>query len=86
MKIRLLITGRNYHSLTHLPADLLLAEPSTVDDALARLSDLLPPGERFPGSCLVSVAGRHLGTIARHESPRLHEGDELCLIAPMAGG
>ena len=86
MKIRLLITGRSYHTAAHLPDELLLAECSTVDDALAQLSDLLPPGDRLPGSCLVSVAGRHLGTIASHEPQPLQEGDELCLIAPMAGG
>ena len=86
MKIRVVITGRSYHTTQHLPDELLLADPAAVDDALDRLTALLSEGQGFPPSCLVAVAGRHLGTIARHESCRLHEGDELALIAPVAGG
>ena len=86
MKIRVVITGRNYHTTQHLPEEIMLGELATVDDAITKLVSLLPAGQGFPPSCLVAVAGRHLGTIARHESCRLHEGDELTLIAPMAGG
>lgn len=86
MKIRVVITGRGYHTTQHLPDELLLADLATVDDAIGRLAELLPEGQGFPASCLVAVAGRHLGTVARHESCRLHEGDELTMIAPVAGG
>jgi molybdopterin converting factor small subunit len=86
MKIRVVITGRSYHTTQHLPDELLLADPGTVDDAIGQLTALLPEGQGFPPSCLVAAAGRHLGTIARHASCRLHDGDELTLIAPVAGG
>jgi molybdopterin converting factor small subunit len=86
MKIHVVITGRSYHTTSHLPEELMLAEPAQVDDAIARLSRLLPAGQGFPPSCLVAVAGRHLGTIQRHEACPLRDGDELTLIAPVAGG
>lgn len=86
MKIRVVVTGRSYHSTQHLPDELQLAEPGTLEDAIGQLTALLPEGQRFPPSCLVAVAGCHLGTIARHDSCRLQEGDELTLIAPVAGG
>ena len=86
MKIRVVITGRSYHTTQHLPDELQLADPGTVDDAIGQLAAFLPEGQGFPPSCLVAVAGRHLGTIARHAACPLHEGDELTLIAPVAGG
>jgi molybdopterin converting factor small subunit len=86
VKIRVVITGRGYHTSLHLPDELTLADGSTVDDALAKLATLLPAGEQFPDSCLVAVADQHLGTLALHASRELRDGDELTLIAPMAGG
>jgi molybdopterin converting factor small subunit len=86
MKIRVMIMGRSYDRTAHVPDELTLTEPATVDDAIARLTALLPEGQRFPPSCLVAVAGQHLGTLDRHEPRALQDGDEVTLIAPVAGG
>ena len=86
MKIRLAITGRSYHATQHLPEEITVADDCPLDDVLAQLAGLLPPDQTLPRSCLVAVAGRHVGTLAKHEACTLHEGDELTLIAPVAGG
>lgn len=86
MKIRVVVTGRNYHTAAPVPEELELGEGQSVDDALALLTRYLPEGQSFPGSCLVVVSGQHLGTVSKHQPQRLREGDELALIAPVAGG
>ena len=86
MKIRTVITGRFYHATSSLPDELDLADGASVDDALAELSSRLPTDQSLPASCLVAVSGKHLGTLSAHESATLKEGDELVLIAPVAGG
>jgi molybdopterin converting factor small subunit len=35
---------------------------------------------------LIAVAGKHLGTLASHTPSPLADGDELTVIAPVAGG
>jgi molybdopterin converting factor small subunit len=86
MKIRAVITGRFYHATSSLPNVLTLADGASVDDALAELSRHLPVDQSLPESCLVAVSGRHVGTLSAHESVPLREGDELVLVAPVAGG
>ncbi len=86
MKIRIVVTGRNYHAAKPLPEALELAEGQGVDDALAALAETLPEGQSFPASCLLVVSGQHLGTISQHQPRELRDGDELALIAPVAGG
>jgi molybdopterin converting factor small subunit len=86
MKIRTVITGRFYHTTGSLPEELTLADGATVDDALAELAGHLPADQGLPESCLVAVSGRHVGTVSAHESARLSDGDELVVIAPVAGG
>jgi molybdopterin converting factor small subunit len=86
MKIRIVVTGRNYHAAEPLPEELELGEAQGVDDALTRLAEYLPEGQRFPASCLLVVSGQHLGTISEHQPRELRDGDELALIAPVAGG
>jgi sulfur carrier protein ThiS len=86
MKIRVIMMGRGYHTTAQWPEELSWDKPATLEDALARLAALLPEGQRLPPSCLVAVAGRHLGTWAHHEPCVLEDGDELTLIAPVAGG
>ena len=86
MKIRVSMMGRHYHEAERLPELLDLQEQASLDDALDRLGELLAPGDGFPGSCLVAVSGKHVGTIASHSSVTLMDGDELMLLAPVAGG
>lgn len=86
MKIRVVMTGRSYHSAEQLPDSLELSESAGIDDALTRLAESMPAGEGLPPSCLVSVSNQHLGTVSKHEPCELKDGDELTLIAPVAGG
>ena len=86
MKVRVLLTGRGYHNALELPPQIELPEKATVEDALAKLSALLPAGEALPSTCLVSVSGQHLGAVSSYEPCALRDGDELVLIAPVAGG
>lgn len=86
MKISVMVTGRSYHMTEGLPDELTLPDGNTVDDAIAALSAQLPDSVQFPPSCLVAVSGQHLGTVASHETRVLSDGDELTLIAPVAGG
>ena len=85
MKIRLVVTGRNYNLAEQLPSELELNDSATTDDALKLITSFLGDAG-LPSSCLVTVAGQHLGTLGNHQSRQLHEGDELVLIAPVAGG
>ena len=86
MHVKLVISGRGYHDASALPEELTLPAGASVDDALARIAELLPEGVRLPESCLVAVSGEHLGTLARHAERELADGDELLLVAPVAGG
>jgi sulfur carrier protein ThiS len=86
MKLRLAICGRNYDAAAGLPAELPLPEGATLDDALAAVGRLLPPGRQLPESCLVALGGAHLGTLGRHAQAALRDGDELLLLLPVAGG
>ncbi len=86
MKIHVVVTGRNYHTTSPLPEEIDLEPSQGVDDALAVLAKHLPDDQRFPDSCLLVVSGQHLGTISEHRSCELRDGDELALIAPVAGG
>jgi hypothetical protein len=86
MKIQLTISGRNYDAAASLPRELTLPEGASLQVALDRLAELLPDGQRLPNACLVAVSGQHVGTL-RSASPRiLRDGDELLLLAPVAGG
>ena len=86
MRTPVIFAGRSYHLAEQLPEALDLPAGSTVDDALRVLSTHLPDDQPFPPSCLVAVSGEHLGTIAAHRPRTLTTGDELILIAPVAGG
>jgi molybdopterin converting factor small subunit len=86
MQIRLFITGRNYNLAQDIPNELALPDEATLDDALRSLSGLLPDGRRLPASCLVAISGRHCGTMASHSVEKLRDGDELAILAPVAGG
>jgi molybdopterin converting factor small subunit len=86
VRIRVVITGRGYHTAAGVPEAVELPDGASVEDALDAVSRHLPEGQSLPASCLVAVNGRHLGTIAGHRSVVLAEEDELTLIAPVAGG
>jgi molybdopterin converting factor small subunit len=86
MKIQVVIPGRSYDKSAELPETLELSDGATVDDALAMLDEILGEAGKLPESCLVAVAGRHLGTIADHPAQPLRDGDELVLFSPVAGG
>lgn len=86
MHVRLSMLGRSYPAAANWPESLELPTDSTVDQALERVRQLLPAGEPLPETCLVVLSGRHLGTVARHDPAALSDGDELVLIAPVAGG
>ena len=87
MTIRLAFTGRGYHTAHDWPTHLELAPGTTVAAALRDLQSRLP--QPLPASCLVIVSGRHVGTVGQcltTGSDVLEEGDELLLLAPVAGG
>lgn len=86
MLIRVVISGRNYDAAQAVPEFLELPDGCSLDDGLQRLARLVPPAQRLPDSCLVAVSGQHLGTLGRHRARQLEDGDELVVIAPVAGG
>ena len=86
MKIQVSYTGRGYQSATLLPSDITLGDDSTVDDALGLLAKELPDDQQLPPSCLLAVSGEHIGTVGDHSNRPLRDGDELILLAPVAGG
>jgi molybdopterin converting factor small subunit len=86
MIVKVMIAGRGYDAAQHIPEQLALAEQATLDDALEAINRLLPDGHPLAASCLVAISGEHVGTVGVHPSRRLHEGDELVIIAPVAGG
>jgi molybdopterin converting factor small subunit len=54
--------------------------------ALKKMQQIASEEVMLPPTCLVIVNGRHLGTVASCESCVLRAGDELTLLAPVAGG
>jgi sulfur carrier protein ThiS len=86
MKIRVVISGRNYDAAQGVPDELTLPDGTSLDDALTALAGRLCNADRLPESCLVAVSGVHVGTVGRHAGRALREGDELMLFSPVAGG
>ncbi len=86
MKIRLVVTGRGYHAVDSLPDAWEVPDHASVDDVIRLLIERYGDGPGWSATCLVAVGGRHLGTVASHELAVLRDGDEITLIAPVAGG
>jgi molybdopterin converting factor small subunit len=86
MNVQVVITGRSYDAAANVPDQFTLDEGATLDDALKAVAAALPDDRPLPPSCLVAVSGTHLGTLGSHPSRQLADGDELVLIAPVAGG
>lgn len=86
MVVRVVVAGRGYDTAARFPESLALAEHATLDDALAELNKCASGAKGLPASCLVAVCGTHLGTVGAHRARVLQDGDELLLLAPVAGG
>jgi molybdopterin converting factor small subunit len=86
LKVRLIATGRSYHVTGDLPEELELPDDSTVADALQAIGECSGDSRPLDASCLVAVSGTHLGTVGNYQNRPLRHGDELTLIAPVAGG
>ncbi len=85
MKLQLVMTGRDYHTAEKLPEELELADAATLQDALSAIDNLL--GEAIlPTSCLLALNGDHVGSVASYDDRPLKDGEELVIIAPVAGG
>ncbi len=85
MKVRIVVSGRSYQVAKQMPDELTLPDGCSLDEALQQIANS-PAGESLPATCLVAVAGKHLGTLGNHQPHTLQDGDELVLLAPMAGG
>ena len=86
MKIRLVVSGRSYPTDGTMPHELTLPDAASVDEALESLQQHLPADNSLPPSSMIAVSGAHLGTLASHQARTLQDGDELVIIAPVAGG
>ncbi len=86
MKIRVILTGRSYHNAAALSDALELPDDATLSDALAAINDQLGEDAALPPTCLIALAGRHVGNVAACDDRPLTDGQELTLVAPVAGG
>ena len=86
MEIRIVVTGRSYHTAASIPQTLMLEDGASLDDALQQINEALEEGAALPGSCLIAIDNQHVGTVASHSNMALQCGQELVLIAPVAGG
>lgn len=86
VKIRLIVTGRAYHTAAGLPTELEVPEDATLKAAIDQVNALLPDDAPLPESCLISVSGQHAGTVGRFEDRTLQDGQEVTFVAPVAGG
>ena len=57
------------------------AAPATVADVVRRVRDLAPGGDRMPPRPLVARNQVHA-----HLDDPVHDGDEIAILPPMAGG
>jgi len=85
MKILITYLGRSYQHAEALPEQIDLDPGATIADAVRAVDSLLAETE-LPGTCLVTVSGEHMGSVASFTDRPLREGEELVLIAPVAGG
>lgn len=86
MQIRVVVSGRHYEIAQSMPGTIELPDGSTIDNVLRKLSEFVPEGRSLSPTCLVAVSGVHLGTIASHPPKPVADGDEVVIIAPVAGG
>lgn len=85
MKIRITYLGRSYQHAEALPDQIDLDPDSTIADAVRAVDSLLGETD-LPGTCLVTVSGEHVGSVNSFADRPMRDGEELVLIAPVAGG
>jgi molybdopterin converting factor small subunit len=81
-----MFTGRSYLHASALPDLIELTPGATVEEAIVRIRRYFYDDQALSDSCLVAVSGEHLGSIGRFADRTLQEGEEIVLIAPVAGG
>ncbi len=86
LNVQIVFIGRRYDAAQTLPDRLCLPDGATVDDALKAIAEQLSGRNPLSASCLVAVSGMHLGTLANFRPRTLQDGDEVLLLAPVAGG
>lgn len=86
MKIRVVLTGRDYHTASSVPEELVLDEGALLDDALQQVNEALGGEASLLDSCLIAIDSQHVGTVANHPNLQLQDDQELVLITPVAGG
>ena len=86
LNVQIVFMGHRYDAAPSVPDRLCLRDGATVDDALKAITEQLSGGNRISASCLVAVSGMHLGTLGDHRTRILKDGDEVLLLAPVAGG
>jgi molybdopterin converting factor small subunit len=86
LNVQIVFMGHRYDAAQSVPDRLCLPDGATVDDALKAITEQLSGDNPFSTSCLVAVSGMHVGTLGDHRTMILKDGDELLLLAPVAGG
>ena len=86
LNVQIVFMGHRYDVARSVPDRLCLRDGATVDDALKAITGQLSGDNRISSSCLVAVSGMHVGTLGDHRAMILKDGDELFLLAPVAGG
>ena len=86
LKVQIVFIGHGYDAAQSVPDRLCLADGATVEDALKAIRAQVSGENPLSASCLVAVSGTHLGTLAKCRPRTLQDGDELLLLAPVAGG
>jgi molybdopterin converting factor small subunit len=86
LNVQIVFMGHCYDAVQSVPDRLCLPDGATVDDALKAITGQLSGDNRFSASCLVAVSGMHVETLGDHRAMILKDGDELFLLAPVAGG
>jgi molybdopterin converting factor small subunit len=85
MQIQLQFTGRGYPAAHRLPEEIDLEPGADLATALRRISAHLGD-ETLSNSCLIAVSGKHVGTLGNYINQTLRDGDEIIVLAPVAGG
>ena len=86
LNVQIVFLGRRYDAARSVPDRLCLPDGATVDDARTAIAAQSSGDNPLSATCLVAVSGMHVGTLANHRPRILKDGDEVLLLAPVAGG